>query len=269
MRAGWVWTYFGIAALITLFGFLAFSPPEPGGFLSAIGSNYGIAALVTAAFALLRFESEQTRRTWLQENEQQHKALLQQNDHAYGKILQTSEHLKNWWLQRDDQQFQVGVTSHMANVVFDKHVVFCEEYMAKVRQTVETLLRNHATLESVGHANDLYAIRLKHAAWVTTAMSTRLSGFEDAVRKIGAMANFVETTRESPQYAEQRAKAIEFVYSEFQRILPQHFGQPMVDGVSSESIEGRVREMLGIEALVELRHLLIRRAHTAAQGSQQ
>jgi hypothetical protein len=41
-------------------------------------------------------------------------------------------------LRRDEQQFHVGVTSHMSNVVFDKHVVFCEEYMAEVRETVTT-----------------------------------------------------------------------------------------------------------------------------------
>lgn len=198
----------------------------------------GIAALIAAIFALIRDNAAHEREILL-------KQLQAQID---GRP------------QRDEQQFQVGVTSHMANVVFDKHVVFCEEYMAKVRETVETLLRMHATLESVGHANELYAIRLKHAAWVTTAMSARLSGIEDAVRKIGAMANFVETTREAPQYAEQRAKAIEFVYAEFQRILPRHFAQPAVDGISSESIEARVREMLGIEALVDLRSQLIGRA---------
>lgn len=225
-----IWPYVVLAAVFVACTSAAYVLPATN-ILAAVTGNVGVLALVGALFQLFRDQAA---------------------------------HEKSIALTRDDQQFQVGVTSHMANVVFDKHVVFCEEYMAKVRETVETLIRNHATLESVGHANALYATRLKHAAWVTTDMSARLSGFEDAVRRIGAMANFVETTRESPQYAEQRAKAIEFVYAEFQRILPQHFGQPMVDGVSSESIEGRVREMLGIEALVDLRQKMVLRAHAAA-----
>ena len=228
-----VWPYVLFAAVFAIFSSLAYVFRDED-VVAAFAGNVGVVALIGSLFQL---------------------------------FCDPAAHEKAVALARDDQHFQIGVTSHMANVVFDKHVVFCEEYMAKVRETVETLIRKHATLESVAHANQLYELRLKHAAWVTVAMSARLSGFEDAVRKIGAMANFVETTRESPQYVEQRAKAIEFVYAEFQRILPQHFSQPMVEGISSESIEARVREMLGIEALADMRIRLIERARSAASSA--
>jgi hypothetical protein len=94
-------------------------------------------------------------------------------------------------------------------------------------------------------------------------MSLRLSGFEDAVRKMGAQAHFIEVTNDNPLYAEQRAKAIEFVFKEFERILPQYFGVEPEDGIASESIKARVREMLDIERLVELRTRLIARAHAS------
>ena len=181
-------------------------------------------------------------------------ALLQlyRDEAAYERLLN---------LRRDDQQFQVGVTSHMSNVVFDKHVEFCEEYMEEVRATVDELIRSHASQAAVAHANKLFEIRRRHATWVTTAMSQKLSQFEDAVRKLGAAAGFVADTTGNPQYAEQRAQAVEYVFKEFQRILPQLFGKESEDGIGSESIEARVREMLGIELLVDLRAKLIARAH--------
>jgi uncharacterized protein YqfB (UPF0267 family) len=156
--------------------------------LSNVAGNIGIATLIGALFTLFR-------------------------DNA--------AHERQLISARDDQQFQIGVTSHMSNLVFDKHVVFCEEYMAEVRATVDTLIRNHATADAIGHANNLANIRRNHSTWVTVSMSLRLSRFEDAIRKMGAQAYFVDATCESPEYAEQRVKAIEFVYSEFERILPQ------------------------------------------------
>lgn len=225
--------YGGLAAVFAGSYFLAATLPA-GDILQSIAGNVGIAALIGALFQLFR-------------------------DHA--------AHEREVLLRRDDQQFQVGVTSHMSNVVFDKHVVFCEEYVAEVNATVDTLVQKHANLDAVNHANQLYAIRRKHTTWVTTAMSNRLSGFEDAVRVIGAKAHFVEVTRENPEYAEQRSKAIEFVYAEFQRILPQHFSKQPEDGIGSETIVARVREMLDIERLVELRTKLIGRAHASLPNS--
>lgn len=219
--------YVGLTVIFAGSYFLAATLPA-GEILQSIAGNVGVVALIAALFQMVR-------------------------DHA--------AHERELALRHDDQRFQVGVTSHMSNVVFDKHVAFCEEYVAEVNATVGTLIREHANLNAVDHANKLYAIRRKHATWVTTVMSERLASFEDAVREIGAKAHFIETTRGSPQYAEQRAKAIEFVFAEFRRILPQHFSQQAEDGIGSETVVARVRGMLDIERLVELRAKLIERAH--------
>jgi len=228
------WPYVVLGAIFVGFASLAYVLPV-GSILAAVAGNVGVVALIGALFQLFRDQAA---------------------------------HDKQVWLNRDDQQFQVGVTSHMSNVVFDKHVVFCEAYMAKVREAVESLFRNHASGDSVGHANELYAIRVEHSTWVTTAMSAKLSKFEDALRHMGALALFIKETTNSPAYGEQRSKAIETVYAEFERILPHLFSKPAEEGVGLESIEARVREMLGIEQLVELRTALIRRAHADANANE-
>ncbi|MBI4795496.1 MAG: hypothetical protein HY790_06595 [Deltaproteobacteria bacterium] len=40
-------------------------------------------------------------------------------------------------LQADQQYFQIGATSHMANVAFDKHAAFSEEYIAQVNENCQ------------------------------------------------------------------------------------------------------------------------------------
>jgi hypothetical protein len=221
--------YIGLTVLFVASYALAATLPAEA-ILRQAAASTGICALVGALFQLFRDST------------------------AFDRQLQ---------LKRDEQQFQIGVTSHMSNVVFDKHVLFCEEYMSQLHATVENLIREHATGAAITHANLLYSIRRKYAAWITEEMSGGLSAFEDAVRKMGAQAHFVEVTADHPQYAEQRIRAIESVYSEFERQLPQYFGRKPEAGVGSEAIEARVRELLGIERLVELRTTLIVRAHSS------
>jgi hypothetical protein len=228
---GSVWTYLVLAVIFVGVTSLAYALPAQSA-LASIAGNVGVVALVGALFQLFRDQA------------------------AHEKALT---------LKRDDQHFQVAVTSHMSNVVFDKHVLFCEAYMAKVHETVETLIRHHANTDAITRANELYTVRVQHSTWVTAAMSARLSQFEDAIRKMGAQARFIETTTGHPQYAEQRATTITFVYAEFQRILPQLFSTPAEDGIGSETIEERVREMLGVNELVDMRTALIHRAHNAVQ----
>lgn len=227
-----VWPYVLLAAVFVVFSSLAYVFRDED-IVAAIAGNVGVVALIGALFQLFRDQAA---------------------------------HEKAVAMARDDQHFQVGVTSHMANVVFDKHVLFCEAYMVKVLETVDTLLRNHADIEAVTRANELYQVRRVHATWVTAAMSARLEQFEDAIRKMGAQANFVHTTTGHPQYAEQRAAAIPVVYAAFEKIMPHLFSKPGEDGISVTSIEERVREMLGVNQLVDMRTALIQRAHKQLMG---
>lgn len=37
--------------------------------------------------------------------------------------------------------FDIGATSHMANTLFDKHVIFCEKYIEELYKTLLTLFK--------------------------------------------------------------------------------------------------------------------------------
>jgi hypothetical protein len=223
------WTYIVLAGVfLAAFAMASILPAES--LLNTIAETSGVAALIAALFVLVRDQAA---------------------------------HERNLMLRRDDQQFNVGVTSHMANTVFDRHVAFCEEYIAEVNAAVHTLFRESATAAVLPHANNLAGIRTKHAAWLTVTMSAKLEKFEAVVRKLGADATFINSTASQPEYAETRHRAIERLFSTFDRVVPYTGNTAPVDEEASSAavIEG-VRRILDVERLVELRAALIERAHT-------
>jgi hypothetical protein len=110
----------GIAAVPLLLSF------DVSAFVAAIAGNVGLVGLIGVLYQLLRDEAA---------------------------------HQKEVWLQHDDQLFQVGATSHMANMVFDKHVEFSEEYVTEVQRTVDTLFAHGPHEKALEHANNLQEIR--------------------------------------------------------------------------------------------------------------
>ena len=80
-------------------------------------------------------------------------------------------------LQRKQQIFNLGATSHIANITFDKHVEFCEKYMAEVDSTVIMLYSKGASNAALSHADHLYTLRIKYSAWLTEEIGSQLYPF--------------------------------------------------------------------------------------------
>jgi hypothetical protein len=160
-------------------------------------------------------------------------------------------------LEEAKNRFTVGVTSHMANVAFDKHVLFCEEYVGDMQRALTTLFREGPTPEALQHANSLYAIRRKWAVWLTPELETDLERFEAAVRKIGA---YERLARDYP--GELRAGQLEEIYSLFAEVIGEKEwkGEPINGDRAVAAVIGKLRNVLGINGLVHLRNELIERA---------
>jgi hypothetical protein len=103
----------------------------------------------------------------------------------YQLVRDEAVHVKALALQHDRQRFDLGITSHMANVAFDKHVAFCEEYVAELNETLRTLMRDGTNASALTHATKLLAIRRKHAVWVTLAIESRLEMIDKALPRSG------------------------------------------------------------------------------------
>lgn len=165
-------------------------------------------------------------------------------------------------LAEADRQFVLGASSHMAATAFDKHVAFCEEYISEVQAALRTLFREGPTREALTHSDRLFAIKQKYVVWITDDLELRLGPFERALRRIGANDT---VSREFPASAGNAARTEE-MYRHFAEVLgTEHMGKEWEgEQISDEAAVARVirhlREVLGVQALTQLRSLIVEKA---------
>ncbi|MEW8040450.1 MAG: hypothetical protein AB2800_09710 [Candidatus Thiodiazotropha endolucinida] len=181
----------------------------------------------------------------------------------YQILRDQSAHERSLEIQKRQQIFNIGATSHMANVAFDKHVEFCEKYMQEVHETVSTLYREGPTENALSHAGKFHMLRQEYAAWLTDEINENLFPFEQALRNLGAGKQFINTTIGISQYQEQRLMHIKKVYEDFSKILTVEKGEEPDPIIATEVVKKKVRDILDIEDLVQLRKRLIEEAKCA------
>lgn len=167
-------------------------------------------------------------------------------------------------LQQQQQAFSLGAASHMASKAFDKHAEFCEKYMAEVHLTVGTLFREGPTQKALEHASNLVQLKSQYSAWLTKGILDGLVPFEAALRRIGASSYLVDAIRSTGDSA--RLKAIEEMYKVFKEVMAlgetNAHSSDRID-ITIESVEHRLRAVLGIEQLTAIRQRLIDQALAA------
>ncbi len=162
-------------------------------------------------------------------------------------------------LEEAKNRFTVGATSHMANVAFDKHVQFCEEYAAEVNRTLAFLFKRGPHSDVMQNASTLMGVRTKWSVWITPEIEKQLGKFESALRKIGANAWLLEGLRVS----DDRTEAVKEAYGSFAAVMGwekfQGEAVPTRDVAAEKIVEG-LRKALGIGELTRLRSDLMKRA---------
>ncbi|MPX95057.1 MULTISPECIES: hypothetical protein [unclassified Salinivibrio] len=149
------------------------------------------------------------------------------------------------------------------NSVFDKHVEFCEKYLAEVHQTVVTLTREGPTKEALDHAGKLYTLRIEYTAWITPEIDEKLMPFEKAVRRIGAKSGLVDALSGAEGRDETRTKALEEMYDVFTHLMGIGEVKVKDEDATVVEVKNRVREILQVNELVLIREYLTKRASTA------
>jgi hypothetical protein len=153
--------------------------------------------------------------------------------------------------------FNLGTTSHMANVAFDKHVQFSEQYITKMQQGLTELFQNGPTKESLKFYGDLVDIRRSFLAWITKDLKGRITPFEDALYKIGA-SNII---LDSLPVGEARSREVEQMYQIFSDVLGLPKEKVSLDErVAPERILSHLQHLLGVEHLSRLRAAVIKQA---------
>ena len=202
--------------------------------LKAVMAAPGVVALLAALFQLIRDQA------------------------AYERQLE---------IQQKQFQFTIGAASHMANSAFDKHVEFCEKYMIEIQNSANTLFREGETPEALAHAGALYKLRESYAVWLTDEINSELEKFEGAIRRLGAEAHFIRNTTGDERYAEQRTLRIDTAFDLFHEIMGWDKTKEINEDYAVESIQRKVKSILGIEELTGLRKHLVHEASKVLSAS--
>lgn len=157
-------------------------------------------------------------------------------------------------LQRQQQIFNLSVTSHMANVAFNKHVDFCERYIKEMNEGIRNLLHEGPTEKALLFAKKLTQLRVEYSPWLTEDIVKRISHYENELAKIGFKCGSLECAKTDEKF---RSKLLDEIESIFSEIIRSDNGS---DDVVSEKIVAHLQELLGIKELTILRQSVIHEA---------
>ncbi len=160
-------------------------------------------------------------------------------------------------LQRKQQFFNLGVTSHMAGVAFDKHVEFCEKYIDQMETGWRRLVVEGPTSNANSLADKLAGIRLKSRTWLTEDILDKIRPYEQALRRIGADDRLLEYI----QVGAKRDKIVDRMYHIFSQVTGLETEEKGVDeDLAHERIISHLQQVLGIQELTELRQKVMKEA---------
>jgi len=224
------WKLYVVAAILCVVSFVTASLLPTTDVIRSLITVPGVGALFIALFQLLRDEAA---------------------------------HVKALEIHDKQQLFNVGVTSHMANVAFDKHVEFSETYIKKMQEGLTELFRTGPPGESLRFAQDLQDIRLSFRAWLTGDVQAKIMPFESALREMGA----IHIALEGMPPGANRSSKVDQIYKRFSEVAGiEHEGH-----VNEELAPGRIMDhiqaLLGVEQLCRLRKAVIEAAINTLEKS--
>lgn len=169
----------------------------------------------------------------------------------YQLLRDEAQHQRNLVIQESKQEFDLAITSHMANTVFDKHVGFCEEYIAEFHNAMVTLYRTGGSTELLDHASNLAQIKVRHRAWLTKQIESDLEPFEQALRTIGATSQYYKSDPSGAVSSGKMDEAHSVMFDIFGYKKDEE--EPVNEAVRDTEVIQRIRGILGIEKLAYLR----------------
>jgi hypothetical protein len=185
--------------------------------------------------------------------------------------------------QANDHGFAVASASHMAEVVFDRFVIFAEAYDRALTELLSHMFQQGPSIKTEEKLHALRAVRAEHHLWISTTVSARLDTFEGKVRDMILATHMYDSMQQS-----RRVMAIGAVGDEawgdrlmghfdkahdlWQEIL--HMGKPRLrEGEAADAevtaqnqaegymlVVAAFRESIGVEQLTQLRDSVLKRA---------
>jgi hypothetical protein len=167
-------------------------------------------------------------------------------------------------LKRRDHLFTLSVTSHMAELAFDKSVAFSEEYLRAVYGGLLTLFATGPGDEASRLAGELQLIRRKHAPWVTAEVAKKLESFEKALSTMAANAALLKS---GVLTDENHPKILE-MYNLLHSVLGMKGqGRDVDPALAPDVLIEHLQDVLGIRELTALRQHIVTSATSGLRES--
>ena len=179
----------------------------------------------------------------------------------YQIVRDQAAHERALELQEKQQLFNLGVASHMANVAFDKHVQFSEQYISRMQQGLTELFQTGPPGESLKFSIDLIDIRLSFRAWITEDLEAKVMPFEDALRQIGAR----KIALEGLAPGEKRTRVVREMYEVFSDVIGLKSEGHIDEKLAPRKIISHFQELLGVQQLSRLRSAVVQAAIDALE----
>jgi hypothetical protein len=164
-------------------------------------------------------------------------------------------------LQARQQDFTLGIASHMANTVFDKQVAFCEEYARELHQALSDLFGRGPSQLAGPRATALRDIRRKYAPWISDELVERLMPFEKALNEIATDSQLLEHLDVGPM----RTEFAQRMYDAFSAVLGIGENHPTDAPEAIATILSHLHDVLGVSDFEDLRRAAIREARSRTE----
>jgi len=160
-------------------------------------------------------------------------------------------------IQERQQEFTLGIASHMAKVIFDRQVEFSEQYFESAHEALLTLYVEGPCEEVIKHAKTLRRIRIKYSPWVSEEIEKGFMPFEKALRDIGVDAKRIEGMPVGPK----RTAYVDRMFDTFSKVTSVKKPEPGQDPEETVSyILNHLRRILGIAQFMTFRDRAIQAA---------
>jgi len=153
------------------------------------------------------------------------------------------------------------VTSHMANVAFDRHVQFSEQYIARMQQGLTELFRTGPPGESLKFCSELIDIRLSFRAWITEDVEAKVMPLENALRQMGARKFALEGLAPGPE----RTRVVNEMYQVFANVTGVKGEGEVDETLAPRRIITHLQDLLGVQQLGRLRRAVVQAAIDALE----
>lgn len=162
----------------------------------------------------------------------------------------STAHERSLELVARQQDFTLGTATHMADIAYDKHVDFCEAYIAKTSTGLQQLYEKGPSDVALPIAYDLASIRVSYRAWLTEEIEDSLIPFEQALREIGANKEYLKDL----PIGTERSRVVNAMYEAFKLAtgMSEAVSVEEREKTSAHVIEA-LRDVLGIRELTALR----------------